>query len=164
MCKKKRKREKDSPYTRRDSSVDARHRDTERWTACWQLSPTKQLTADQFSKRTTTLTTGHPLQRSKNLRTLVSRCSLDRIIDRAIFNVQPGVHGSSPMNFFFLLSFDSCLKASFYSFFSFEEKAKRKRANAVKRSREERTRGTFDGKSRRNSNGASCLSDHARNV
>lgn len=55
-------------------------------------------------------------------------------------------------------------KASFYSFFSFEEKAKRKRANAVKRSREERTRGTFDGKSRRNSNGASCLSDHARNV
>lgn len=55
-------------------------------------------------------------------------------------------------------------KDSFYSFFSFEEKAKRKRANAVKRSREERTRGTFDGKSRRNSNGASCLSDHARNV
>lgn len=33
-AKRKEEERRDSPYTRRDSSVDARHRDTERWTAC----------------------------------------------------------------------------------------------------------------------------------
>lgn len=149
QIREKKKEKRDSPYTRRDSSVDARHHGTERWTACWQLSPTKQLIADQFSKHTTQLSLPrHPLQRSRNLRILVSPCTLDRIIDRAIFNVRPEVHGSSPELNLSLISFDSFL---FLFFFCFEKKARHGKAKP--RGKDD-TRGTFDGKSRRNSNGA----------
>lgn len=133
QIREKKKEKRDSPYTRRDSSVDARHHGTERWTACWQLSPTKQLIADQFSKHTTQLSLPrHPLQRSRNLRILVSPCTLDRIIDRAIFNVRPEVHGSSPELNLSLISFDSFL----FLFFFF---VSRRRRGVEKRNREERT-------------------------
>lgn len=51
--------------------------------------------------------------------------------------------------------FRSILAPTIFLFlFCFEKRAKRIRTDGEKRNREERTRGTFDGKSRRNSNGA----------
>lgn len=116
----RKKKEKNSPYTRRDSSVDARHRDTERWTACWQLSTTKQLTADQFSKRTTLLSL---TERSNNLRiTIFSRSDVHRSS-----HLQRRSSTGSAWSIIdeFILMFDSPT-IFFYSFFRFEKKARRK--------------------------------------
>lgn len=158
QIREKKKEKRDSPYTRRDSSVDARHHGTERWTACWQLSPTKQLIADQFSKHTTQLSLPrHPLQRSRNLRILVSPCTLDRIIDRAIFNVRPEVHGSSPELNLSLISFDSFL----FLFFLFREEGEAWKSETARKGRHARH---VRWQKPTELEWSSCLSDHARNV